>query len=66
MAFYLFLILRRLTRFRLMLRDVYASTEEHELRWIYAIGVFGALVCMAQSLLLLSAFCAPHRPQAIA
>lgn len=42
-AIYLFLIVRRLMRYRVMLRDVYASTEKHELRWIYAIGGLGAV-----------------------
>lgn len=41
-AVYLFMIVRRLMRHRIMLRDVYASTEEHELRWIYVIGGLGA------------------------
>ena len=40
-AVYLFLILRRLMRYRIKLRDVYASTEGHELRWIYVIGGLG-------------------------
>lgn len=56
MAVYLFLIIRRLMRYRLMLRDVYASTEEHELRWIYVIGGLGVLFWVAQALVLLIAF----------
>ncbi len=56
MAIYLFLIVRRLTRYRLMLRDIYASTEQHELRWIYVIGVTGALYWLVQALVLLMAF----------
>lgn len=43
MAFYLILIIRRMMRYRLKLRDYYASTEEHELRWIYLIGALSAL-----------------------
>jgi len=42
-AVYLILIVRRLMRYRIVLRDFYASTEEHELRWIYMIGGLGAL-----------------------
>ena len=56
MAIYLFLIIRRLMRYRLMLRDVYASTEEYELRWIYVIGCLGALFWVTQALILYFAF----------
>jgi len=55
-ALYLFLTLRRLVRFRLKLRDVYASTEKHELRWIYVIGVLGVLFWLAMTLLLVGVF----------
>lgn len=55
MALYLFLIVRRLMRHRLKLRDVYASTEEHELRWIYVIGVLGVSFWLAAALILLLA-----------
>ncbi len=51
-AVYLFLIWRRLMAFRRRLRDVYASTEEHELRWIYVICGFYALFWLAQTVLL--------------
>ncbi|MEJ6402724.1 helix-turn-helix domain-containing protein [Yoonia sp. 2307UL14-13] len=44
---YLVLIVRRLLRYRVMLRDVYSSTEAHELRWIYMIGGLGALFWLA-------------------
>lgn len=47
MAGYLILIMRRLMRYRIMLRDVYSSTEAHELRWIYVIGSLGALFWLA-------------------
>ena len=50
MAVYLFLIVRRMMRFRLMLRDYYSSTEEHELRWIYAIGGFGLLFWLGRTI----------------
>lgn len=60
MAIYLFLIIRRLMRYRLLLRDVYASTEEHELRWIYVIGALGALFWVANAILLLLAFGPDH------
>ena len=54
-AFYLVLILRRLSRFRLKLRDYYSSTEKHELRWIYIIGVLGFSFWLATTLLLFGA-----------
>ncbi len=56
MAVYLFLIIRRMMRYRLRLRDYYASTEEHELRWIYIIGGLGALFWISQALVLVLAF----------
>ncbi len=56
MAVYLFLIVQRLLRYRLLLRDVYASTEEHELRWIYAIAGFAIVFWFARTFLLLFAF----------
>lgn len=52
LAFYLVLILRRLVQYKRRLRDVYASTEEHELRWIYVIGSLGVLFWLAQTLIL--------------
>lgn len=55
-ALYLFLTLRRLVRFRLKLRDVYASTERHELWWIYVIGALGVLFWLAMTLLLVGVF----------
>jgi AraC-like DNA-binding protein len=54
-ALYLVLILRRLSKFRLKLRDYYASTEKYELRWIYTIGVLGFSFWLATTLLLLGA-----------
>ncbi|APX10703.1 helix-turn-helix domain-containing protein [Tateyamaria omphalii] len=54
-AFYLVLILRRLSRFRLKLRDYYSSTEQFELRWIYVIGGLGSSFWLAMTLLLLGA-----------
>ncbi len=50
LAFYIVLILRRLVRYRHQLRDVYASTEQHELNWIYVIGSLGVLFWLAQIL----------------
>jgi AraC-like DNA-binding protein len=55
-AIYLVLIIRRLLRYRLMLRDVYASTEKHELRWIYAIAVLGGFFWTVYALLVLADF----------
>lgn len=54
-AIYLFLILRRLSKFRLMLRDYYSSTEKYELRWIYVIGVLGCAFWLATIGLLVGA-----------
>ncbi|PIE10554.1 MAG: hypothetical protein CSA72_08600 [Rhodobacterales bacterium] len=45
---YLYLIMRRLLRYRRRLQDFYASTEKHELRWIYIIGGLGLLFWCAQ------------------
>lgn len=50
MAIYLFLIVRRMTQFRRLLRDYYASTEKHELHWIYVIGVLAALFWLARTI----------------
>ena len=55
-ALYLALILRRLSRFRLKLRDYYSSTENHELRWIYVIGILGFSFWLSMTLLLIGAF----------
>lgn len=52
LAVYLYLIIRRLLYYRRRLRDVYASTEDHELRWIYVIGGLGLVFWIAQSLIL--------------
>ncbi len=53
MAIYLFLIVRRMMMFRTLLRDYYASTEEHELRWIFVIGVLAALFWLARTIIFL-------------
>ncbi len=50
-AIYLVLIVRRLLRHRTLLRDYYASTEVHELRWIYVIGGLGGLFWAAAVLI---------------
>ncbi|NSX55401.1 helix-turn-helix domain-containing protein [Parasulfitobacter algicola] len=52
LAVYLFLIMRRLLQYKRRLRDIYASTEAHELRWIYVIGALGLLFWVAQSVFL--------------
>lgn len=49
---YIILILNRLLRYRRRLRDLYASTEQHELNWIYVIGILGVLFWMVQVLAL--------------
>lgn len=43
MGVYLWLIVRRLIRYRTRLRDVYASTERHEMSWIIVIGLLMSL-----------------------
>lgn len=48
LAVYLTLIVQRLLRYRKRLRDLYSSTEQHELRWIWGIGLFGILFLAAQ------------------
>lgn len=48
LAVYLLLIVRRLLHYRKRLRDLYSSTEQHELRWIWGIGGFGLLFLLAQ------------------
>ena len=52
---YLVLIMRRLSRFRLRLRDYYSSTEKHELRWIYVIGGLGFSFWFGLALLMVAA-----------
>ena len=64
-AFYLILILRRLARFRLRLRDYYSSTERHELRWIYVLGGLGAAFWLGMALLLFGALGFEEVPPAI-
>lgn len=64
-AVYLILILRRLSRFRLRLRDYYSSTEKFELRWIYVIGCLGASFWLAMALLLFSGDGIEDTPPAI-
>lgn len=49
---YLVLIIRRLLRYRQRLRSLYSSTEEHELRWIWGIGLLGLLFVLAQGTVL--------------
>ncbi len=56
MAIYLFLIVRRMISYRLTLRDYYASTEKHELRWVYIIGGLGWLYWVMRTLILFVAF----------
>ncbi len=64
-AIYLILILRRLSSFRLMLRDYYSSTELHELRWIYVIGGLGFSFWVAMTLLLFGALRFEEAPPSI-
>ncbi|WP_306117005.1 MULTISPECIES: AraC family transcriptional regulator [unclassified Roseovarius] len=64
-ALYLILTLHRLSKFRLKLRDYYSSTEKHELRWIYVIGVLGISFWLAMTLLLFGAVTYEDAPPAI-
>lgn len=50
---YLLLALRRMMLFRLRLRDVYSSTEKHELSWIFMIGGFGLIFWTVRTLVLI-------------
>lgn len=56
MIIYLILIIGRLLRHKILLKDYYSSTEKHELRWVYAIGGLGLLFWLANALLLLFEF----------
>ncbi|MEP3785345.1 hypothetical protein [Ascidiaceihabitans sp.] len=49
-AVYLFWIIRRLIQYRQRLKDVYASTEQTELHWIFVIGTLALLFWVAQIL----------------
>ncbi|SPH22802.1 Arabinose operon regulatory protein [Ascidiaceihabitans donghaensis] len=49
-AVYLFWIIRRLVQYRQRLKDVYASTEQTELNWIFMIGTLALLFWVAQIL----------------
>ncbi|RED10664.1 helix-turn-helix domain-containing protein [Pontivivens insulae] len=49
MAIYLILIVKRMHNYRKMLRDLYASTERHELRWMYSIAVLGGVFWFANA-----------------
>ncbi|MEO9460624.1 MAG: AraC family transcriptional regulator [Lentilitoribacter sp.] len=53
---YLILIIRRLLRHRILLKDYYSSTEKHELRWIYFIGGSGLIFWFANATLLFLEF----------
>ena len=64
-AVYLIAIVGRLLRFRVRLRDVYASTEEHELRWIYVIGGLGSLFWLALALDLIATFRFGNLPSSV-
>ncbi len=45
---YVYHIVLRLVRYRRRLQDYYASTEQHELRWIYVIGGLASVFWLAQ------------------
>lgn len=64
-ALYLVFIVRRLSRFRLTLRDYYSSTEHYELRWIYVIGGLGFSFWFAMTLLLFVAVASGDIPPSI-
>ncbi len=56
MAVYLFLVLRRMIAYRSMLRDYYASTEQHELHWVGVIGGLALVYWSARTLIIFFAF----------
>lgn len=60
MAVYLIFIIRRMIRYRRVLRDVYASTERHELRWITVIAGLAGLYWTAGTVSLLMSFDPPE------
>jgi len=48
LAIYVVLVVRRLLRYRQQLKDVYASTEQHELNWIIVIGLLAFVFWLVQ------------------
>lgn len=48
LAFYIWLVVRRLIGYRTRLKDIYASTEKYELNWIAAIGLLAVIFWFAQ------------------
>ncbi|MCZ4273712.1 helix-turn-helix domain-containing protein [Maritalea porphyrae] len=48
LAIYVVLVVRRLLHYRQQLKDVYASTEQHELNWIIVIGLFSFVFWLVQ------------------
>lgn len=56
MIIYLVLIILRMLRHRVLLKDYYSSTEEHELRWVYVIGGLGLMFWLANAAFLLLEF----------
>lgn len=56
MIIYLVLIILRMLRHRVLLKDYYSSTEKHELRWIYVIGGLGLMFWFANAAFLFLEF----------
>ncbi|MEP3196962.1 MAG: AraC family transcriptional regulator [Lentilitoribacter sp.] len=56
MIIYLVLIILRMLRHRVLLKDYYSSTEKHELRWVYIIGGLGLMFWLANATLLFLEF----------
>ncbi|MGJ8529888.1 helix-turn-helix domain-containing protein [Maritalea sp.] len=56
MGIYIFLIMRRLFSYRRRLKDVYASTEQHELNWILVIGLLALVFWLFEIFGVLSVF----------
>ena len=56
MIIYLVLIILRMLRHRVLLKDYYSSTEKHELRWVYVIGGLGLMFWFANAALLFLEF----------
>ncbi len=62
MIIYLVLIILRMLRHRVLLKDYYSSTEKHELRWIYVIGGLSLVFWSANALLLVLEFDGEQAP----
>ena len=62
MIIYLVLIILRMLRHHVLLKDYYSSTKKHELRWIYVIGGLSLVFWSANALLLVLEFDGEQAP----